>query len=57
MGIIDILSLLLKYMQFKKAKSEDYDLLKKFVSESTFLKGKKKQIYTKINKHKRYLNK
>lgn len=52
MGIESILLLLLNYMSFKRAKDNDYEELKKFISSSKVFKGKKKKFYTKINKFK-----
>ena len=52
MGIIGIIILLLNFMKINKAKTKDYENLKKFVSNSNIFKGNRKKIYTKINKFK-----
>jgi len=50
---IDMLVMEIKY-KFKdpKKNNKEIQLLKKFVSSSDIFKGKRKKLYTKINKYK-----
>lgn len=52
MRLDSIILLLLSFMKVNKAKQEDYDLLKQFISKSNVFNGKKKKLYVKINKFK-----
>lgn len=56
MRLDTIINLLLQWMIIKKAESKDYDNLKEFISKSNSFKGKKKDLYKKINKFKNKKN-
>jgi len=53
MRIDSLILLLLSYMKVNKATTQDYDLLKQFISKSKVFQGKKKKMYKKINKFKK----